>query len=79
MQKSINSIYILMTIAAFFWAGAFIAGKFGVNEFSAISLTFFRFLFASIIIFIIMVSGMIILAVYLNSRIKLKVDIKQLS
>lgn len=55
MQKNSNLIYILMTIAAFFWAGAFIAGKFGVGELSAVSLTFFRFFFASIILFVVMV------------------------
>jgi drug/metabolite transporter (DMT)-like permease len=42
-------------MSSLFWAGAFIAGKLGVNELSPISLTFFRFFFASIIIFIIMV------------------------
>lgn len=50
-----NKIYLLMIMASLFWAGAFIAGKLGVNELSPISLTFFRFFFASIIIFIIMV------------------------
>lgn len=48
-------IYTLMTLSALFWSGAFIAGKFGVGEFSPVALTFFRFFFASIIIFIIMV------------------------
>lgn len=38
-----------------FWAGAFIAGKIGVNEFPPLSLAFFRFLFATIIIFPIMI------------------------
>lgn len=47
--------YFLMTLGAFFWAGAFIAGKYGVNEFSPVSLTFFRFFFASIIMFFIMI------------------------
>jgi len=48
-------IYFLMVIATIFWAGAFIAGKYGVQEFSPLTLTFFRFLIASVIIFIIMV------------------------
>lgn len=48
-------IYLLMVVATFFWAGAFIAGKYGVQEFSPLALTFFRFLLASIIIFMIMV------------------------
>lgn len=48
-------IYLLMVITAFFWSGAFIAGKYGIQEFSPVALTFFRFLIASLIIFIIMV------------------------
>ncbi|NLT94439.1 MAG: DMT family transporter [Clostridia bacterium] len=44
-----------MVITAFFWSGAFIAGKYGIQEFSPVALTFFRFLIASLIIFIIMV------------------------
>ncbi|RKD29489.1 DMT family transporter [Thermohalobacter berrensis] len=55
MAKNNKKIYLLMTMAALFWAGAFIAGKLGVNELSPISLTFFRFFFASIIIFFVMV------------------------
>lgn len=50
-----NKTYILMTLGALFWSGAFIAGKIGVKEFSPVSLTFLRFLFASIIMFIIMI------------------------
>jgi drug/metabolite transporter (DMT)-like permease len=44
-----------MVMTAFFWSGAFIAGKFGVQEFSPAALTFFRFLIASVIIFVIMI------------------------
>jgi len=40
-------IYLLMVIATIFWAGAFIAGKYGVQEFSPLTLTFFTFLIAS--------------------------------
>ena len=50
-----NKTYLLMTLGAFFWTGAFIAGKIGVNEFSPISITFFRFFFASIIMFFVMI------------------------
>lgn len=50
MEKT-TKIQISMLIAVVFWAGAFIAGKIGVREFSAYGLTFFRFLFATIVIF----------------------------
>lgn len=50
-----KKVYSLMVLTAFFWASAFIAGKFGVEEFSPVSITFFRFLFATIIIFSLMV------------------------
>jgi len=53
MSKTKN--YILMVIAAFFWAGAFIAGKFGVSELSPLMLTYLRFFFATLILFPIMV------------------------
>ncbi len=43
-------VYILMIIAVWFWAGAFIAGKLGVDDFSSIQLSFFRFFFAVIIL-----------------------------
>lgn len=46
-----NQIYLAMLVATVFWAGAFIAGKVGMQEFSAYGLTFFRFLFATILIF----------------------------
>lgn len=45
----------MMLIATVFWAGAFIAGKFSIAEFPVFSLVFFRFLIATIIIFIIMI------------------------
>ena len=50
-----TKIYILMIIATIFWAGAFVAGKIGISEMSPVQLTFYRFLFASILIFIIMI------------------------
>lgn len=40
-----------MVVAAFFWAGAFIAGKFGVSELSPVMLTYLRFFFAVIVLF----------------------------
>lgn len=53
--KKEKNIYFLMILCSLFWAGAFIAGKIGVNEFPPFSLAFFRFLFATIIIFPIMI------------------------
>ncbi len=53
MEKN-KKIYILMTISTVFWGGAFIAGKIGVQEFPPFSLAFFRFLFATVIVFAIM-------------------------
>lgn len=50
-----TKIYILMTLASIFWAGAFIAGKMGVNQFPPFSISFFRFLFATSIIFPLMI------------------------
>ena len=45
----------IMLLAVIFWAGAFIAGKFSIAEFPVFSLVFFRFLIATIVIFIIMI------------------------
>ncbi|MBM7616065.1 DMT family transporter [Alkaliphilus hydrothermalis] len=45
----------LMTLSSIFWAGAFIGGKLAVKEFPPFSLTFLRFFFASIMIFVVMV------------------------
>lgn len=53
--KNEKVIYILMIITSVFGAGAFIAGKFSVNEFPTFTLTFLRFIIASVIIFIIMI------------------------
>lgn len=50
-----NTDRYLMIIATIFWAGAFIAGKFSIQEFPVFSLTFFRFLFASAVIFPILI------------------------
>lgn len=54
-MKKDNRIYISMLLCAFFWSGAFIAGKIGVKEIPPFSLAFFRFLFATVIIFPIMI------------------------
>lgn len=54
MDKKVK-IYMLMTLASLFWAGAFIAGKMGVNQFPPFSISFFRFFFATIVIFPMMV------------------------
>lgn len=45
----------MMLFATIFWAGAFIAGKFSIGEFPVFSLVFFRFLIATIIIFMILI------------------------
>ncbi|SCY69353.1 DMT family transporter [Alkaliphilus peptidifermentans] len=56
MEKVNNKkIILLMLLSSIFWAGAFIGGKLAVEEFPPFSLTFLRFLFASIIIFFVMV------------------------
>ncbi|MFA6808558.1 MAG: DMT family transporter [Eubacteriales bacterium] len=49
-----NKIYISMILTAFLWSGAFVAGKMSVVIIPPISLTFFRFLFAVPLIFIIL-------------------------
>lgn len=54
-MKSEKKVYVLMTTCTLFWAGAFIAGKIGVQEFPPFSLAFFRFLFATAIIFPMMI------------------------
>ncbi len=41
-------IYILMVLAAFCWSGAFIAGKFAVPYIPTVSLTFGRFVVATV-------------------------------
>ena len=48
-------IYLLMILATFFWAGAFIAAKLGVYELSPAILTFLRMGIAAIVIFPYMV------------------------
>lgn len=49
--KGNGKIYFLMVIAALVWSGAFIAGKFAVPYVSAFTLTFLRFLIASIVLY----------------------------
>jgi len=56
-QTSTNNwrVYLLMTMATFFWAGAFIAGKFGIHDFSPLMLSFLRMALAALIMFPIMI------------------------
>lgn len=49
--------YGLMTFAALCWAGAFIAGKIAVREMPVFTVAFFRFLFATALIFPVMVKA----------------------
>ncbi|WFD09860.1 DMT family transporter [Tepidibacter hydrothermalis] len=55
LEKESRLDNYLMIIATVFWSGAFIAGKFSVAEFPVFSLTFFRFFFAVIATFAIMI------------------------
>lgn len=50
-----KTVYLLMILATFFWAGAFIAGKLGINALSPVLLTFFRMGLASMILFPILI------------------------
>ena len=52
--KGNGKIYFLMVIAALVWSGAFIAGKFAVPYVPAFTLTFLRFLIASIVLYPVM-------------------------
>ncbi len=52
-----KKVYALMSMAAFFWAGAFIAGKFAVPYIPVSSLTFFRFFFAVLVMTLLFLSG----------------------
>ncbi len=49
-----KKLYFLMMLAAFFWAGAFIAGKLSVPYIPPYSLTFLRFIFAIIVMVFIL-------------------------
>ncbi len=55
VEEDHKKTYLLMVMSTIFWAGAFIAGKIGIREFPPFSLAFFRFFFAAIIIFGIMI------------------------
>lgn len=57
-----------MIVACVFWAGAFIAGKSSIGSFGPWSLTFYRFFFASIILFPVL---------YMTSRESLKLNREQ--
>lgn len=54
MEQKVK-MQLAMLVAVVFWAGAFIAGKIGVQEFSPYGLTFFRFFFAAIVIFALLI------------------------
>lgn len=49
MKKKAGNIYGLMVLTAFFWAGAFIAGKFAIPYIPTFTLTFLRFFFATLV------------------------------
>ena len=49
-----HTMSLLMIMAAFFWAGAFIAGKYSVSSFNPGMLTFLRFGIASLVILVIL-------------------------
>ncbi len=53
MMKN-SKYYVLMVIATFLFAGAFIAGKLGTSNFSPVIMTFFRIGMATLILFPIM-------------------------
>ena len=48
-----RKIYMLMVLSAFFWAGAFIAGKLSVPFIPVYTLTFLRFFIATFILFFV--------------------------
>jgi drug/metabolite transporter (DMT)-like permease len=54
IKMSTRTVYISMIITAFFWSGAFIAGKLAATIFLPFTLTFFRFLFALPFIFFLL-------------------------
>ena len=47
-------VYTLLVLAALFWSGAFVTGKYAIGEFPPFALTFFRFFFALPFIFLIL-------------------------
>jgi len=49
-----NKIYLLMTCSALFWSGAFIAGKYTVPYIPTFTLTFLRFFYATLILYVFM-------------------------
>lgn len=52
-MKKNRKIYLLMVFAALCWSGAFIAGKLSVPYIPPFTLTFLRFFFATIILYVI--------------------------
>lgn len=55
IKEKKDPIVGLMILSTMFWAGAFVAGKFSVGQFSPVTISFFRFLIATSIIFPIMI------------------------
>lgn len=49
-----TKIYLLMVLSCLFWSGAFIAGKLSVPYIPPFTLTFYRFLVATIVLYIFM-------------------------
>ena len=47
-------VYSMLVLAALFWSGAFVTGKYAIGEFPPFALTFFRFFFALPFIFLIL-------------------------
>ena len=46
-------IHLKLTIMAFLWAGGFIAGKFAILQAGPFTISFFRFLIATMILFLL--------------------------
>lgn len=50
-RRDVIQTYLLMVLTTMFWGGSFVAGKIALPEFPPMTLTFFRFLLATAIIF----------------------------
>ena len=50
-RKTESQTYLLMVLTTMFWGGSFVAGKIALPEFPPMTLTFFRFLLATAMIF----------------------------
>jgi drug/metabolite transporter (DMT)-like permease len=54
MEKGLSSTYLLLVLATSIWGGAFIAGKISTETLDPVTVAFFRFLGASLILFPLM-------------------------